>query len=82
MFHFYSEDIKQYAKTTLAHSKLIIKMLQNRKICFEDIITIYENTDGCIEQYIFNISLYLLSMLAHKYNVIIGSGFGAPGHIR
>ena len=57
-------------------------MLQNRKICFEDIITIYENTDGCIEQYIFNISLYLLSMLAHKYNFITYCGVGSPGHGR
>ena len=48
---------------------------------FSDTSTIWENTDGCAEQYCSTTALYLLSMLAHTYNIIIDSGVGALGHI-
>ena len=35
-----------------------------------------------MEQYIFATALYLLSFLAHTYNIIIESGVGAPVHGR
>ena len=44
--------------------------------------TVWENTDGCAEQYCCVTVLYLLSMLAHAYNIIIDSGVGAPGNFR
>ena len=37
---------------------------------------------GCAEQYICATALYLLSMLAHAYNIIIDRGVVAPGHGR
>ena len=43
---------------------------------------ICRNTDACAEQYCCAIALYLLSMLAHTYNIIIDHGVGAPGHGR
>ena len=42
--------------------------------------TIWENTDGCADQYLYTTALYLLSMLAHAYNFIIDHVVGAPGH--
>ena len=45
-------------------------------------IIIWENTDGCTDQYLCTTALYLLSMLAHAYNIIIDSGVGEPGHGR
>ena len=42
--------------------------------------TTLENTDGCAEQYIYVTTLYLISMLAYAYNIIIDRGDGAPGH--
>ena len=36
--------------------------------------------DGCAEKYRFTTELYLLSMLAHTYNIIIGRGVGEPGY--
>ena len=42
--------------------------------------TIWENTDGCAYQYRCATTLYLLSMLAHAYNIIINCGVGEPGH--
>ena len=40
------------------------------------------NTDGYAEQYCCATAVYLLSMLAHSYNIIIYCGVGAPGHGR
>ena len=39
------------------------------------------NTGGCADQYSCITALYLLSILAHKYNIIINRGVGAPGHV-
>ena len=44
----FSDDIKQDAATTAAGSKLIVELLQNRKLIFAD--TIWENTDVCAEK--------------------------------
>ena len=44
--------------------------------------TMWVNTDGCEEQFRCATALYLLSMLAHAYKIIIYRGFGAPGHFR
>ena len=38
--------------------------------------------DGCAEQYRWEIALYLLSMLAYAYNIIIDHRVGEPGHGR
>ena len=40
-----------------------------------------ENIYGCAEKSIFATVLYLLSILAHTYNVIIECGVGAPVHV-
>ena len=42
----------------------------------------WENTDGCDEKYICTTVLYLLLMLDHVYNIIIGPDFGSPCHGR
>ena len=78
--YFLYDDIKQYAATTAEQSKRIIELLQNRTVLFSDTITIWENTDGRADQYRSATALYLLSMLAHTYNIIIDSGVGASGH--
>ena len=43
---------------------------------------IWENTGGCVEQYCFANALYLLSIFAHTYNIIIDRGVGSLGHVR
>ena len=42
--------------------------------------TIWENTDGCEEQYRCASSLYLMSVLSQFYSVIIDVGVSANGH--
>ena len=42
----------------------------------------WENIDGCEEQYRCVTALYLLSMLEHAHNIIIDCGSGSPGHGR
>ena len=43
---------------------------------------VWGNIDGCAEQYICATGLYLLSMLARSYDIIIDRGVGAPDHCR
>ena len=42
--------------------------------------TIWENTDGCADQYRCATALYLLSILYNAYNNVIYRGFGTPEH--
>ena len=77
-----SDDSKKDATTTAEHSKNIIELLQNITVLLDDMSTIWENNYGCEEQYRCKTALYLLSMLEHAYNIIIGRGVGAPGHGR
>ena len=51
-------------------------------VLVDNMIEIWENTDGCAYQYRCATSLYLLSMLAHTYNIIIDRGVGSPGNVR
>ena len=48
VFHsFLSDDSKQDAATTTAHSKLLISFLKNEKVFKTSLSTIWETTDGC-----------------------------------
>ena len=51
-YYFLSDDIEQYAATTNVHSKLLIELLKFKKVLTSTLSKIYENTDGCAEQYI------------------------------
>ena len=57
-----------------------MELLQNRKVFMKNKSTIWENKDGCADQYICATALYLLSMFSHVYNIVIDHGAGAPGH--
>ena len=51
VFHsFLSDDSKQDAATTIAHSKRLISLLKNKQVLTTSLSTIWENTDGCDEQ--------------------------------
>ena len=52
MFHYFlSDDRKQDSATTTSHSNSLIGLKKNKKLMSE-LSTIWENTDGCAEQYI------------------------------
>ena len=59
-----------------------MEMFQNRTVLFAKMSTIWENTDGCADQYICTTDIYVLSMLAHSYNIIIDHVVGATVHGR
>ena len=42
--------------------------------------TIWENTDGCAEQYRCASALYLMSVMSQTYSIIIDRGISAPEH--
>ena len=81
VFHsFLSDDSKQYADTTTAHSKRLISLLKKKRILTTSLSTIWENTDGCAEQYRCASALYLMSVMSQTYYTIIDSSISAPGH--
>ena len=45
-----------------------------------ELITIWENNDGCSEQYRCDSALYLMSFMSQCYSFIIDRGISAPGH--
>ena len=42
--------------------------------------TIWGNTDGSVEKYIFAIALYVMSVLSQPQSIIFDRGISAPGH--
>ena len=68
---FFSDDRKQDSATTNAHRKRLIELLKIKKVLTSELITIWENTDGCGEQYRCALELYLMSVLSQCYSVII-----------
>ena len=47
----FSDDSKQDSATTNAHSKRLIELSKEQKVLTSTLGTIWENTDGCAEQY-------------------------------
>ena len=81
MFHsFLSDENKQEAATTAAHSKHIIELLKEYKLLLADLSTIWDNIDCCAGWYMFATELYLLSVLDHTINILADCGVGAPGN--
>ena len=79
-FIFLSDDRKQDATTTIAHSKRFISLLKDKKVLTTSLRKIWENTDGCAEQYRFASALYLMPVMSQCYYIIIDRGISAPGH--
>ena len=84
VFHsFLSDNSKQDANTNTAHSKRLIsflKFLKNKQLLTSSLSTIWENIDGCDEQYRCSSALYLMSVMSQTYSLIIDWGIIAPGH--
>ena len=81
MFHYFlSDDSKQVAAITTAHIKHLIELLEKLKKLTSTLSTLWENTDGCAEQYICTSALYLMSVLYQFHSIIIDLGISAPGH--
>ena len=76
---FLSDDSKQYATTTTAHSKCLIELFK-KKLLASSISTIWENTDGWAEQYRCASALYLMSVMSQFYSIIIDHDISAPVH--
>ena len=52
VFHsFLSDDSKQDSATTTAHRKRLILLLKNKQVLTTPLSIIWENNDGCAEQY-------------------------------
>ena len=56
----FPDDSKQDASTTTAHRKSLIELLKEQKVLTSTLSKIWENTDGCAEQYICASALYFM----------------------
>ena len=77
---FLSENIKQDAATTTAHSKQLISLLKDKQLLTTSLSTVWENTDGCAEQYICASALYPMSVMSQDFSIISYRGISAPGN--
>ena len=42
--------------------------------------TVWEDTDGCENQYRFTLSIYLMTLLSSSYVIIMDCAINEPGH--
>ena len=81
MFHsFFSDEIKWYSATNIAHSKCIIELLNQCNIIPNTLSRIWGNTDSFSDHYRCATALYMLSILSQELSVIIDLDIIAPGH--
>ena len=79
VFHYFiSDDRKQYYDTTTPYRKCFIKLLKESKLLTSSLIKIWENNDGCVEQYICASEIYLMLVMLQCYSVIVDRGISAP----
>ena len=79
-YSFLSENSKQDAATTTAHSKRLISLFKKKQVLTTSLSTIWENTDGCDEQYRCASALCLMSVMSQTYSIVIYHGISALGH--
>ena len=80
-FHSHMSDYsKQNAASTYEHMTTMFDSLKKRNGDFDENTVFLDHTDGCSKQYRSANDLYLISVLAVKYNVVIDRSISAPGH--
>ena len=80
IFHSHlSDESRQDAATTHAHMLVLFNELKEiGELCAG--LTVWDDTDGCGKQYRCGTALYLLSVLAGLFGIVIDRAIGAPGH--
>ena len=58
----------------------MISFLNNKQVFTTPLSTIWENTDGCAEQYRCTSALYLMPVMSQTYSIIIDRVISEPGH--
>ena len=75
----FSDDSRQDAATTHAHMTELFKTLKSvGELCAG--MVDWDDTDGCGKQYRCGTAIYLLSVLASTFDIVIDRAIGAPGH--
>jgi len=77
---FFSEDSKQDAVTTHSNMTKLFNALAGRGIIRRMKSICRDSTDGCAKQYRCATVLYMLSVLALHFGIVIDRSIGAPGH--
>ena len=75
-----SDDSPQDAATTHVHMCAMLDHYCTRYKSLPPNCVILDHTDGCAKQYRCGNALFFLSILAHKYKIIIDRAIAAPGH--
>ena len=76
---FFSDDSKQDAVTTHSNMHKLFKTLIQRGVIKRGSVN-WDDTDGCAKQYRCATALYMLTMLAVSFHIVIDRAIGAPGH--
>ena len=64
MFHYFlSDDRKQDASTSTTRIKRLVELLKEQKLLTSTLSIIWENPDGCADQYICSSALYLMQVM-------------------
>jgi len=80
VFHSHlSDESQQDAATTHAHMNELFDQLKAiGELCTD--ITVWDDTDGCSKQYRCGTAMYLVSVLAAHFGIVIDRAIGAPEH--
>ena len=81
MHSHFSDDSKQDAASTFDNMEVLLEiLLEQGRFTKNGGYTLLDNTDGCAAQYRSANALYLISLLAVAYGLVIDRAVGAPGH--
>ena len=78
--HFFDNDWKQAAYTTHQNNLVLLGHLQKKGFIKIGRTIWLSNTDGCAAQYRCGNAMYLVSILASQFQIIINRAIVPPGH--
>ena len=66
----------------LLHIAIVLLNCKQSKKLISALSKIWENNDGCAEQYWCSTTIYLMSVLSQRHSIIFDCGISAPGHVK
>ena len=74
-----SDESDQDANTPATHLHILLQFILTKGLIDPFLTTMWDHTDGCPNQYRFAYDIYLLTILALEYYIIIDIVVGPPG---
>ena len=80
LYPYISDKNEQDACKSHDHIVHLLKTFLESGRLVSGISTVWEDTDGCVQQYMCDLSIYLMTVIPSSYGIIMDRAINIPGH--